>query len=328
MDNQKLKDYIKQARESKTSNEQIRKDLSGVGWSNNEIDKAINDSPKFKSLGLIIVVIFLVIVGSGLAYYFYFSPTSEPETTESENQVQPNTLPLRNAERKAKIFQLSSTLKQYKEDHGHYPEQRGQSIAGTGIFSDNLEENPLVPEYQDAVIKDPLNNEDFFYDYYPEENKYLLYVKLENEESSNEDQYFCVDSYTVESPTTVSFDPLLKGRCKEEITQEEEVILNSSALISRLRQINLGIEMYQSENGYFPKNLIDLYPTSIANKDILEDENVYYASYPAENPNKYHIGIKISGDRNELNEDNDFDSQSAGYINGFNGADPIYDLTN
>ena len=81
-------------------------------------------------------------------------------------------------------------------------------------------------------------------------------------------------------------------------------------------------------NGYFPTKLIDLYPGIFTNKDLLQKEDVFYAYYPAANPLNYHLGIAISNTAQELNEDKDFNSKSNGYINGFDGKDPIYDLTN
>ncbi len=296
--------------------------------------------------------LFLIIIASSviaaLVYggYLYLKPQNVEESTTLEKNQETTNIKLsdskqtntstienpvdRNLKRKDAIFQLVNALKQYYASNNKYPEMRSSSIAKTGIFSDNPEVNPLVPEYLKNIIIDPTNKNNYNYYYEEELGKYLLFTKLEpSDDQQDSEQYFCVDSYTVDnSPTTINFNPLTTGRCTKNITEEKQLELTSPLLISELRQIMTALELYQSMNGYFPTKLIDLYPGIFTNKDLLQKEDVFYAYYPAANPLNYHLGIAISNTAQELNEDKDFNSKSNGYINGFDGKDPIYDLTN
>ena len=59
-------------------------------------------------------------------------------------------------------------------------------------------------------------------------------------------------------------------------------------------------------------------------------KDYFYAYYPEAKPTAYHLGALLGG-RNQAStkafaEDADLNSEKVGYKNGFNGADPIYDL--
>lgn len=299
-----------------------------------------------KYLFLIIIASLVVIVALVYGGYLYFKSLNAKESvTPDKNQKTSNMSPSnneqtnlsisdnpvdRNIKRKAAIFQLTNALKQYYASNNKYPEIRSSSIAKTGIFSDNIEENPLVPEYLKNSITDPISKNNYNYYYEEELGKYLLFAKLElSDDQQDSEQYFCVDSYTVNNnPVTINFNPLTIGRCTENITEEKQLELNSPLLIGGLRQIMIALELYQSMNGYFPTKLIDLYPDIFTNKDLLQKEDILYAYYPAANPLNYHLGITVSNTVQELNKDKDFNSKSSSYINGFDGKDPIYDITN
>ena len=125
------------------------------------------------------------------------SDSKQTKTSTIENPVD------RNLKRKDAIFQLVNALKQYYASNNKYPEMRSSSIAKTGIFSDNPEVNPLVPEYLKNIIIDPTNKNNYNYYYEEELGKYLLFTKLEpSDDQQDSEQYFCVDSYTVDNSST------------------------------------------------------------------------------------------------------------------------------
>ena len=79
---------------------------------------------------------------------------------------------------------------------------------------------------------------------------------------------------------------------------------------------------YYSENGVFPTSL------SMLDTKFPENQKDYsYAYYPEENPTSYHIGVTLRYEDNvSLNNDADFDSKEAGYINGFDGRGQVFDI--
>jgi len=122
-------------------------------------------------------------------------------------------------------------------------------------------------------------------------------------------------------------DIVMKENGEIEKTQEE--IMESIAKKARsakkqydLQQIQMVLdENYQSYNQY-PIALKDLDATPEI-MQIIESGEILYA-YSA-NKSNYHIGIEVESEV-FTKDDFDFNSKLAEYTNGFNGADPIYDL--
>lgn len=90
-----------------------------------------------------------------------------------------------------------------------------------------------------------------------------------------------------------------------------------------MSQIKLALEMYYGQKKSYPNDLSELASITSIARDHHDD--FFYAYYPESNPQHCHLGIKLSSYMRELDNDDDFNSKEKGYINGFNGADPIYD---
>lgn len=106
---------------------------------------------------------------------------------------------------------------------------------------------------------------------------------------------------------------------------------------SNLDSIYYEIESYYDDNDYFPTSLSELEKfvesktTGDEIKKLPKDpetgEDYLYAYYPAENPTAYHLGVILEiKDDKDLNDDSDFNSKAAGYVNGFDGKDPVFDV--
>lgn len=282
-----------------------------------------------KSITLLIAII-LVVGFAGCVKKPQSKNTTSTNNKAVKNAPAPKSTPsLRNAQRKAAMFQLSNSLKNYYQEMDKYPQVRSNSINKTGIFSETESTNPLLPKFAKSALEDPLNKDGYNYSYEEEMDNYLVFTKLESDEKQITEQYFCVDSHSVNhTPTLISFNPLTIGKCKKEISQQKQQELNSPLLISQLRQVKTGLNLYLDMNESLPTKLGNLYPSVIANKSILEIDGLSYAYSPASNPTKYHLGITVSNGASGLSSDDDFNSKNKDYINGFDGKDPIHDVTN
>ena len=115
-----------------------------------------------------------------------------------------------------------------------------------------------------------------------------------------DDYYFENNSY----PT--SFSPLIEVRLKK-LKENQDLLLNEEQILELAESIF---------------------------RDPLTGKYYLYAFYPSENPTAYHLGaileltdkdaVIIGGA--SLENDSDFDSKVVGYVNGFDGKDPMYDL--
>ncbi|MBI5912844.1 hypothetical protein HY839_00155 [Candidatus Azambacteria bacterium] len=101
--------------------------------------------------------------------------------------------------------------------------------------------------------------------------------------------------------------------------------------INNLKYIQEGLEKYYNDKKTYPKKLDELVPNyaRILPK-YSSSKDYFYAYYPKDKPTAYHIGTLLGG-RNQASpkafaEDADLNSEKAGYVGGFNGADPVYDL--
>jgi len=89
------------------------------------------------------------------------------------------------------------------------------------------------------------------------------------------------------------------------------------------------LEAYYQDNQAFPESLADL--PGGPPLDPVTGMSYSYAYWPSKKPVRVHFGIVLeanSGTETEtaLARDADFDSRAAGYMGGFDGADPVYDL--
>lgn len=101
--------------------------------------------------------------------------------------------------------------------------------------------------------------------------------------------------------------------------------------ITNITYIIGGLEKYYNDKKTYPTKLDELVPVYI---NILpkysSQRDYFYAYYPESKPTAYHIGTLLGG-RNQVSpkafaEDADLNSEKEGYVNGFNGMDPVYDL--
>jgi len=98
-------------------------------------------------------------------------------------------------------------------------------------------------------------------------------------------------------------------------------------MIGNINQLQMSLDFYFKQNGVLPASLNELYPKFIADKKIVENEKYLYAYSYDRKTLTYHLGIKLEAENQPiLKNDKDFNSISAGYINGFDGADPVYDV--
>lgn len=127
---------------------------------------------------------------------------------------------------------------------------------------------------------------------------------------------------------------------EQQTTEKEQQITTAKLLatdpsdpshINNIKYIQEGLEKYYNDKQMYPKSLEELKPTYVR---ILpkysSSKDYFYAYYPKDKPTTYHLGALLGG-RNQVSpkafaEDTDLNSEKAGYVNGFAGADPIYDL--
>lgn len=126
----------------------------------------------------------------------------------------------------------------------------------------------------------------------------------------------------------------------QQSTEKEQQITTAKLLatdpsdpshINNLKYIQEGLEKYYNDKRMYPANLEELKPTYVrVLPKYSSSRDYFYAYYPKDKPTAYHLGTLLGG-RNQTSpkafaEDADLNSEKAGYTNGFNGADPIYDL--
>ena len=126
--------------------------------------------------------------------------------------------------------------------------------------------------------------------------------------------------------------PVVEQKTRSVATQKLiETDATDPSHVNNIKYIQSALERYYNDKRQYPKQLEELVPYYLT---ILpkysSSRNYFYAHYPAEKPQKYHIGVLLGG-RNEASpvafrSDSDLDSAKTGYINGFNGMDPVFDL--
>ncbi len=126
----------------------------------------------------------------------------------------------------------------------------------------------------------------------------------------------------------------------QEVVHQKEVALTRQLLdmdvsdpshVRNVKFLQEKIERYFNDYRYYPKRMEDMIPHYLpVPVQFATGENYLYAYYPKDKPTKYHLGAKLGGrnpaDIKTLSEDADFNSIKAGYVGGFVGVDPVYDL--
>jgi len=113
--------------------------------------------------------------------------------------------------------------------------------------------------------------------------------------------------------------------------------------VDNVNLIKSALEKYYNNNKAYPTKLEELAPLYIkVLPKYSTSRNYFYAFYPAEKPQSYHVGTLLEPCHTEKDyagirncnpasidlwkSDADFDSSKAGYTEGFNGMDPVFDL--
>lgn len=101
--------------------------------------------------------------------------------------------------------------------------------------------------------------------------------------------------------------------------------------IYNLKELQLAMELYYDKNGAYPAALTLLEGEGYIRKipsDPSTGASFFYATPQERNISTYHIGVKLEEiDNSALRTDADFNSRARGYRNGFDGSDPMYDIT-
>ena len=106
-------------------------------------------------------------------------------------------------------------------------------------------------------------------------------------------------------------------------------MMSNQILANRLDEIGVRLMLnYLYQDKDLPESLekarVEL-PASAANSDL----TVFMYAYSPDKK-KYHLGVKLTKDATALkrNTNKNFNSKLAGYVNGFDGSDPVYDSNN
>jgi len=137
-----------------------------------------------------------------------------------------------------------------------------------------------------------------------------------------------IAGYVILQKTDNNTEPQEKTSVKGQLETVKQRSIEAG-LIRNINQLQMSLSFYFDQNGVLPSSLSELYPQFISDKKIVENKNYLYA-YPKDRKTlTYHLGIKLQADvenQPALKNDDDFNSISARYVNGFNGADPVYDI--
>jgi len=103
--------------------------------------------------------------------------------------------------------------------------------------------------------------------------------------------------------------------------------------VANLKYIQSALDKYYNDRRQYPKALTELVSTYVKVLPKYSSRQDYFYAYnPKEKPQSYHLGTLLGGRNTASPEafktDSDFDSAKAGWAGGFNGLDPVYDLTN
>src|SRR3990167_3822553 len=126
------------------------------------------------------------------------------------------------------------------------------------------------------------------------------------------------------------------SKMAEEKNRTEEILKTDPTdpvHVANLKYIQSALERYFNDKRQYPKTLEELAPMYVKGLPKYSSrQDYFYTHSPADKTQLYHF-VTILGWRNTatpeaFKTDSDFDSAKAGWAGGFNGLDPIYDLTN
>jgi len=126
------------------------------------------------------------------------------------------------------------------------------------------------------------------------------------------------------------------SKMAEEKKRTEEILKTDPTdpvHVANLKYIQGALDKYFNDRRQYPKTLGELAPMYVKVLPKYSSKQDYFYAYsPADKPQLYHLGTLLGGRNTASPEafknDSDFDSAKAGWVGGFNGLDPIYDLTN
>jgi len=98
--------------------------------------------------------------------------------------------------------------------------------------------------------------------------------------------------------------------------------------IADLQNLAKALDEFYKDHGFYPVSLSYLLPKYLSEipRDPQTGQDYFYAYYPSFKPFAYHLGARLEGENVELIKDDDLNSKKAGFVNGFDGEDPIYDF--
>lgn len=113
--------------------------------------------------------------------------------------------------------------------------------------------------------------------------------------------------------------------CDNSVPPKGETNINGK--VAALKSINYELMAYLNNHSSYPTSLANF--DNYGTKQDFSGTGYLYAYYPKVNPTHYHLGMKIQNGAacntiiaTNLKSKADFNSKSAGYINGFDGTDP------
>ena len=126
------------------------------------------------------------------------------------------------------------------------------------------------------------------------------------------------------------------SKMAEEKKRTEEILKTDPTdpvHVANLKYIQGALDKYYNDKRRYPETLEELTPIYVkVLPKYSSRKNYFYAHSSEEKPQLYHLGTLLGGRNTASPEafknDSDFDSAKAGWVGGFNGLDPIYDLTN
>lgn len=158
----------------------------------------------------------------------------------------------------------------------------------------------------------------------------------------------------IRKPATQQEQSIVKNLILDEKRENKNIIdeiiairMNNLLRPNHLRDINLALQLYFIKHKQYPVSLLQLEEMPGFRTPIDPDGTSYFYSYfPQNKPTAYHLGalvefepalpINLSPEDLDklkgtfvikLDEDADFNSQNEKYANGFDGKDPILDMT-
>lgn len=183
--------------------------------------------------------------------------------------------------------------------------------------------------------------EDFLYAYYPSTNPQNYHVGIRVEpityfvDGKKFDYVFGLGEDADFDSSSAGYvngfsgkDPVLDMKAEKGKNDPEQMRTRNAYRISQVHAIGLGLGIYFQEHKKYPPQLADLIPKYIKQIGSPTSQEHYLFSLSSDGLH-YHIGVFLEQPNSSyVAKDADFNSVNAGWTNGFDGSDPVYDLTN